>query len=477
MFRRVENWIANSLLGMLAVITLAAIGGCGRQQSNTPTIAPQQVSVSPATAQIVAGSSYQFAVTVVPANAATTVQWSVSGLGCSGAACGSVNSAGEYSAPPSPPSPSIVTLTATSILDQTKLGEATVSIISSQLSNDFHTIGNMTVPRAGATATLLQDGRVLIAGGEQSGPFAELYNPAAGTFQASNASLSGTPNSLPEGGNVNITGTPLLLNNGQVLFVEQGTAELYDPKTDSTTPTGHLLVNQNVLAATLLASGKALVLGDHDSEIYDPASGSFSFAGPYAGSLGDTRAVRLPDDRVLILGGSPSQLFDPTTNSFSSTSTWSGTSLDGVDSLYSATSLQDGRVLVAGGVGAATTHAAAIYDPANGKFTTTGAMNDARDAHAAVPLLNGRVLVLGGDGWSCSGSGDFCYFSGSLSSAELYEPATGIFNRAGNMNQARTGPTATLLQNGDVLIAGGYVYCGIACLLGPTASAEIYHPE
>ncbi len=478
MIRRDEDRIANSPIAILAVIALAVLGGCSRLQSTLPAvqssaITPQQVNVSPATVQIPAGSSYQFSVTVVPANAQNAVLWTVSGAGCSGAACGSVNSTGYYTAPPSPPSPSTVTLTATSTLDQTRLGQATVTVISSQQSKgDFHAIGNMIVPRTGAAATLLQDGRVLISGGEQSGPTAELYNPATGTFVASNANITGTATPIGLGYTVNITGVPVLLNNGVVLFVAPDAAELYDPKTDSTAPTGHMLVNQGVWAATLLASGKALVLGNHDAEIYDPANGSFALVGPYAASLYDTPVVGLADGRVLILGSNPPQLFDPAANSFSLTSSLSGTALDGSE-LFSSTLLQDGRVLVAGGMSMGRTNAAVIYDPAIGNFTATGSMSDARDAHAAVRLLDGSVLVLGGDGWSCSG--DYCYFSGSLSSAELYDPATGSFSRAGNMNQARTSPNATLLHNGDVLITGGFIFCGINCIVGPTASAEIYH--
>ncbi len=143
--------------------------------------------------------------------------------------------------------------------------------------------------------------------------------------------------------------------------------------------------------------------------------------------------------------------------------------------LYSATLLKDGRVLVAGGMSDWRTAAAVLYDPRTGTFTATGSMNDARDAHAAVLLADGRVLILGGDGWTCSGT--YCYFSGSLSSAELYDPATGTFSRAGYMNVGRTEPTATLLQNGDVLVTGGSRYCGIGCFNGSTATAEIYHPQ
>jgi len=438
--------------------------GCDPSTSATPSAsspsAPSSVSVTivPSRATVPAGGSLSFLATV-KGMANTTVTWSVQ----EGTTGGSITSSGVYIAPNTL---GTYTVVVTSVADATASASAVVTIgppvtpapAPTPVGN-FTAVGSMTVPRANSTATLLSDGRVLIVGGGQSGPTAELYNPATGTFQASSA---------------NILGPLVLLNNGELL--DTGTAQLYDPKTDSTTPTGHLLVNQGIYAATMLGNGKVLVLGTHDAEIYDPVAGSFASAGPYAAGLGQllTTAITLADDRVLVLGSAPPQLFDPATNSFSATGSLSGTGLDGMD-LYSATLLKDGRVLVAGGMSDWRTAAAVLYDPKTGTFTATGSMNDARDAHAAVLLADGQVLILGGDGWACSGTG--CYFSGSLSSAELYDPATGTFSRAGYMNETRTEPTATLLQNGDVLVTGGLRYCGIGCFNGATATAEIYHPQ
>ena len=441
-------------LGLLFLPT-----GCDPSTSATPSASSPSasssvsVAVVPSTATIPEGGSLSFLATVRGV-ADTRVTWSVP----EGTTGGSITSSGAYTAPNTLGTYHVV---ATSAADATTSASAVVTIgppTSTPVVN-FTAVGSMTVPRANSTATLLPDGRVLIVGGEQSGSSAELYNPDTGTFQASSA---------------NIGGPLVLLNNGELL--DTGTAQLYDPKRDSTTPTGHLLVNQGIWAASLLANGKALVLGTNDAEVYDPATGSFASAGPYAAALGNllTTAITLADGRVLVLGSDPPQLFDPATNSFSTTGSLSATGLYGMD-LYSATLLTDGRVLVAGGMGDGRTAAAVLYDPKTGTFTTTGSMNDARDAHAAVLLANGRVLVLGGDGWACSGT--YCYFSGSLSSAELYDPATGTFSRAGYMNEGRTEPTATLLQNDDVLVTGGYRYCGIGCFNGSTATAEIYHPQ
>ncbi len=434
-------------LGLLFLPT-----GCGNHPSTSATSSsPSSVSVAvlPAVATVPEGGSLPF---LAYGLTNTAVTWSV----LEGTTGGSITNSGVYTAPKTLGTYHVV---ATSSADATVSASAIVTIQPPVTSN-FTAVGSMTTARAGHTATLLPDGRVLIVGGEQSGPAAELYNPATGTFQASSAKM---------------VGPLVVLNNGLVL--DAGTPDLYDPKTDSTTPISQPFDQEisGVLAASLLANGKVLVLSTTGSKVYDPASGTFAVAGPYAAG-GDliTNVVGLGDGRVLVLGSDPPQIFDPLSNSFSLTGSLSNTGLYGVD-LFSATLLKDGRVLVAGGMSDGRTAAAALYDPRTGTFTATGSMNDARDAHAAVLLADGRVLVLGGDGWTCSGT--YCYFSGSLSSAELYDPATETFSRAGYMNVGRTEPTATLLQNGDVLVTGGSRYCGIGCFNGSTATAEIYHPQ
>ncbi len=127
-----------------------------------------------------------------------------------------------------------------------------------------------------------------------------------------------------------------------------------------------------------------------------------------------------------------------------------------------ATLLKDGRVLVTGGCcnGQAGLTSAQIYDPASGAFTATGAMNTPRYEHTATLLNDGRVLVAGGFGEQ-----------GGLNSAELYDPAKGTFSRTGSMAVARMNHVATLLADGRVLITGG------TSTTSPLASAEIYDPQ
>src|SRR5438445_292380 len=95
-----------------------------------------------------------------------------------------------------------------------------------------------------------------------------------------------------------------------------------------------------------------------------------------------------------------------------------------------------------------------------GTFTPTGSLTTARGQDSATLLDNGLVLIAGG----------YCN-AGDLSSAELYNPATGTFTATGSMITARDSHTATLLNNGLVLISGGY---GSA---GDLSSAELYYPS
>src|SRR6185369_6424255 len=112
---------------------------------------------------------------------------------------------------------------------------------------------------------------------------------------------------------------------------------------------------------------------------------------------------------------------------------------------------------------------AELYHPSTGSFAASGTMADARGAHTATLLANGRVLIAGGGklggGWFPFGFGD------GSATAEVYDPATGIFTQTGNMVAARVAQTATLLANGKVLIAGGWGSSD------PLPTAELYDPN
>jgi uncharacterized delta-60 repeat protein len=350
--------------------------------------------------------------------------------------------------------------------------------------------GNLNVPRSGHTATLLPDGKVLVAGGgniSSTGAVtldsAELYDPATGTWSAA-GSLT-----RPRSGH-----TAMLLPSGKVLVVggdSAGTAELYDPAASSWTPTGSLNTPRAAFAATLLSTGKVLVAGGVDNsdetlfsaELYDPTTETWSFTGGLVyGRLLHT-ASPLQDGRVLVVGGwsddflqlsmSAAELYDPVAG------TWSNAArLYQARSFHTATTLQDGKILVAGGYRTNLVHVpgtsgifhvpasldqAEFFDPITGMWTIVGNLNEARDDHTVTLLPDGKVLVAGG------------YDSNvrvNVSGTESYDPATTTWMAIGNLGSARYAHTATLLPDGTVLVAGGMFY-------GPSGSitlgsAELY---
>nr|WP_315594967.1 kelch repeat-containing protein [uncultured Cupriavidus sp.] len=260
--------------------------------------------------------------------------------------------------------------------------------------------------------------------------------------------------------------TATLLADGRVLVAAGNrkqavsSAELFDPTTNGWTRTGSVARSRQAHSATLLPDGRVLVAGGFgtgggnalsSAELFDPVAGSWS----QTGSLGQQRdshtATLLRDGRVLVAGGEgqggssgalvSAELYDPATG------TWSPTgNLGQARKQQTATLLPDGRVLVAGGedAGGGALASAELYDPATGTWSPTGSMSQARNAYAAAQLIDGRVLAVGG-------------FDGTqaLATAELYDLATGTWSMAGSLRQARDFHTATLLVNGRVLVAGG----------------------
>ena len=141
------------------------------------------------------------------------------------------------------------------------------------------------------------------------------------------------------------------------------------------------------------------------------------------------------------------------------------------------TVLPSGQVLVAGGCSDpycdSPLAGAELYDPASGTWTPTGSMNAARDLHTATLLQNGEVLVVGGQTFPIGQYG----FPPSLSSAELYNPATGTWTYTGAMSTPRASFTAALLQNGQVLVAGGQIgHDSTYATADMATTSEVYDP-
>ncbi len=266
--------------------------------------------------------------------------------------------------------------------------------------------------------------------------------------------------------------TATLLNNGKVLmaggFVAGGgslpSAELFDPARNTFTPAGNMTVPRASHTATLLPDGKVLIAGGYNgtylntSEIYDPAANRFTPAARLVTARSEHAAVVLNDGQILIAGGvgmgwtflKDSELYDPVKGSFALTG-----SMSVPRESHTATLLSDGKVLITGGhkdrrANITIYRSSEIYDPAKRRFTATGDLTIRRHKHGATRLADGRVLIIGG---SDERDGD-----GAYRNAELYDPVKGAFTAVKNaMNAARykLQGTAILLNDGKVLIAGG----------------------
>ena len=240
--------------------------------------------------------------------------------------------------------------------------------------------------------------------------------------------------------------------------------------------------------ATLLASGKVLIAGGTDgrgkvlasAELYDPVRNRWTSAGSMAATRIGHTATLLPSGKVLVAGGlvlpfpSPSlastELYDPATNRWS-------TAAPMIQSRtrHTAALLRDGRVLVVGGLTVTLQDgglfpsqltSAEIYDPKADRWSLTAPTDEHRLGHSATLLPDGQVLVAGGQ----ADSGTF------LKSTEIYDATQDRWISAAPMAAARFGHVAALLADGDVLVAGGLGEEPNALNIALT-SAEIYDPR
>jgi hypothetical protein len=441
----------------------------------TVTLPVIPFSITPDRVGVVPGASQAFSATVVGLDS-TQVTWTVQGGG-------TITSAGVYSAP-STSGLSYVVATSSANTNYS----ATAPVLVATNTTVSSPTGNLQDGREFHTATLLPNGKVLVAGGADWADgyaciagknSAELYDSALGTF-ASTATMT----------NRRYVQTSTLLQDGTVLITggfsfdsfdcdNPGTspavasAEIYDPSNGSFAPTGNMAELRGGHTATLLTNGKVLIAGGDNmggnllpfffvdgsvtAEVYDPATGLFTSTGNMVTPRVGQTATLLVNGDVLFAGGwsssqnasiATAELYHAATGTFTPTTI----SMNSPRAGHTATLLPDGKVLIAGGAQdqtLASSDSAEIYDPATGSFLATGSMAVKRCSHTATLLSNGTVLIAGG---------------GSIIT-EIYDPSTASFVLSGLTEFDRSGHSATLLQNGNLLVVGG--------LASPT-TAELY---
>jgi N-acetylneuraminic acid mutarotase len=397
-------------------------------------------------------------------------------------------------------------------------------------NNTWAPAASMANARCNHSATLLPSGKILVAGGESAGGVrtlgefyvdsslstTELFDPATNTWT-----------SAPAMSLVRSEHTASLLNSGKVLLAGGiGTAirssvELYDPATNTWVSAPSMAYARFRHTATLLPTGKVLVAGGYgagylsSAELYDPTTDSWAAAPAMASARYKHTATQLPSGEVLVTGGAEStyayltasELYHPATN------TWTAArAMATARGYHTATLLPSGKVLVAGGIGtdigAGTPYLGSVelYDPARNTWSTVAAMSLSRSYHTATLLPSGTLLVAGGfdtysisaeiydpvgtNTWSSAGSlvtaryghttallpsgkvlASGCYNGSIVSSAELYDPIGNTWSSAAPMANARYLHSATLLPSGKIFVAGGlgtsFVYL---------SSAELYDP-
>ncbi len=245
-----------------------------------------------------------------------------------------------------------------------------------------------------------------------------------------------------------------------------------------------LLAVRGSTSAIALPEGRVMVVGGGvgsipiaASEIFEAGSGAWSGSGRLVHARRGHRAAVLEDGSVLVAGGiaQGKLLASAELHGRSPAASWASTGQLSEPRLgHTLTVLRDGRVLVTGGTGRAgppsrgsqtvrPIASAEVFDPRTQRWSAAGQMSVPRFEHTASLLPDGRVLIAGGLGIR---SGETV----PVASAELYNPATRTFSRTGEMASARTDHAAATLQDGRILVSGGDG--GTA----PLASAEIFDP-
>ncbi len=295
-------------------------------------------------------------------------------------------------------------------------------------------LGKLNIPRANYSQILLNDGKVLIFGGQTIDKFgrimepvkiSEIYNPKVKTFSK-----------VSDLNYARAFGTKcVLLQDGRVFIISPNLpVEIFDPVTEKFTTVGNI---------------RQYTIKSPDKSITQTLTVKFSTINEFFSVI----PVLLKDGRVLLVGNSfkngNAEIFDPKTNSFTLAE-----QMKYKRSQFTATLLNDGRVLVGGGVnnnpkyeyGIGPTE---VFDPKTNSFTVTGSLKNKRYDHSAILLSNGKVLIVGGN---YGHSEDLKY----LKEAELFDPKIEVFEKIGSNRKTKVYPDMINISKDQVLIPYGY---------------------
>ncbi len=310
---------------------------------------------------------------------------------------------------------------------------------------------NLSEAKWGPRMVTLQNGKILLVGGYNGINFslvsADLYNPATGLWSAT--------------GNMNvgrIGHTATLLNDGRVLvtggFSQNSSpdvvtsAEIYNPATGQWTTVASMYLARYSHTATLLGNGKVLIVGGFapgsyttETEIYDPVADTWTVVTSMTAGRGEHTATLLQDGRVLVAGGydggqtNAAEIYDYTNDTWTTVG-----NLNVGRTLHSAVTLLDGRVLIAGG----RTNTAEIFNPATNIWSFAPSMSITRKGYPLILLDDGRAMALGGNSES-----------EVFAQTEIYDPVSNTWTAGNSMTVPRVLHAGVKLVNGEILIAGG----------------------
>ena len=271
--------------------------------------------------------------------------------------------------------------------------------------------GPMATPRHGLKLLPLAEGRVLAVGGTGLGnaqlSSCEIFHPSTGTWIATGSLAAAVSNKSF----VALANGAILAVGGQTNGRPAATCELYDPATGIWTATGSLLTPRFTTALALLANGKVLAAGGAvpgggdppDSgtarcELYDPATQTWSPTGALGEPRSGAAAITLTNGKILLSGDQQRPGFacyNP------ATAVWESIpSPDQPRAFASVTLLPDGKLLVAGGTGIphpfSPTQTAFLFDPDTSRWSPAPDLPVPRMLHTATLLKNGKLLLTGG---------------------------------------------------------------------------------